>query len=61
LVGGLRQEKQMNKRNGRLQCGICNVDVIIGYGGLAFCPNSNCQNSEKDYLNTEQEKRNEML
>jgi len=51
----------MNKRNGRLQCGICNVDVIIGYGGLAFCPNSNCQNSEKDYLNTEQEKRNEML
>ena len=53
LVGGLRQEKQMNKRSGKLQCGICNVDVVIGYKGLAFCPNSNCQNSERDYLNAE--------
>lgn len=40
----------MTKRNGKLKCASCEVDVVIGYQGLAFCPYNTCKNSEVSYL-----------
>lgn len=40
----------MIKKTGKLKCAACEIEVVIGYQGLAFCPNNSCKNSEASYL-----------
>ena len=38
-------------RSGRIKCGICGKEAVIGkWTKLAFCPDSQCPNSEEHYL-----------
>jgi hypothetical protein len=40
------------KRSGKLKCGMCGKEVVIGkWTKLAFCPDSGCVNSEEAYMN----------